>query len=563
MDVLPVVCAETSHTQRADLEMLAEYARQAMQDYHGLRPYCIAIAPQGSLPRVEDTNSDQLLACGDDPQSGIWGSDAVAVRAADQQAHERVAQFSSCSYPRELVDEPTKVDLAQLPNTLASATPTTSTTFHKFGKKVVNIAQHIEKRCGLCAGDQVVLLFSSSVEFMAILYACWFLGLVPVPIQLPEPARALEEMLLKVGLLKELKISYAPILGDSMTEELLKHRATRMHLKAYIGARQDVAVPTVLNASKASKMHKALGKKSGFVGLPTMNASHLLSVGRGGMATADAVKPAALLSIHYSADMRRTLVKVSHASLMAQCRAQKVQCRFGTLNAPVVSCWKTFSGLGTVYSSGIGVFSGVPTVLLRYSDFLTVPQIYLEALEKYRAVNALMSADMLNQVMSLDLTTGVNRTYNLSHLRNIVLDVDNRLDPAQKTKIEQRFMYIARKPAFTGISGLDETISNIHISSTFGHAFNPLITSRSYMNVEPVRLYLSMKSLCRGIVKITTKDEDAHGIWVEDCGIPVSGVTVAIVNPETFGTAFTTVTRVITIGSLNLDLLVFVCILQA
>lgn len=103
--VLPVVCAETSRTQRADLEMLAEYARQAMQDYHGLRPYCIAIAPQGSLPRgvkngrkcvlpvvcqrlfeqgglplihvltlVEDTISDQSLARGDDPLGGIWGT---------------------------------------------------------------------------------------------------------------------------------------------------------------------------------------------------------------------------------------------------------------------------------------------------------------------------------------------------------------------------------------------------------------------------------------------------------------------------------------------------------
>lgn len=151
---------------------------------------------------------------------------------------------------------------SNLSDTLASATPTTSTTFHKFGKKVVNIAQYIEKRGGFCAGDRVVLLFSNSVEFVATLYAYWFLGLVPVPIQLPEPARALEEMLLMVGILKELKISYAPILGDSMAEELLKHRTTRMHLKAHIGARQDVAVPTVLNVSQAPKMHKALGKAS-------------------------------------------------------------------------------------------------------------------------------------------------------------------------------------------------------------------------------------------------------------------------------------------------------------
>lgn len=358
-----------------------------------------------------------------------WGRsqiDAIAVRVAYRQAHERVAQFSSCSYPHELVDERAKVDLAQFPSlpdvlvwsstahpndiafmstdfltspaitssyssssnlsdAFASDPPTTSTTFHKFGKMVVNIAQYIEKRGGLCTGDRVVLLFPNGVEFVATLYACWFLCLVPVPVQLPEPTRALEEMLLLVGLLKDLKISYAPILGDSMAEELLKHRTTRMHLKAHIGARQDVAVPTVLNVSQAPKVKKTLGKESNFVGLPKINASNLSLNVKGGMATADAVvEPVALISIHYSADMRRTLVNVSHAGLMAQCRTQKVQCRFGTLNAPVVSCWKTFSGLGTVYSSGIGVFSGVPTVLPRYSDFLTMPQIYLEALERYR-----------------------------------------------------------------------------------------------------------------------------------------------------------------------------------
>ncbi|KAF9371350.1 hypothetical protein CPB97_002025, partial [Podila verticillata] len=508
--VLPVVCAETTRTQRADLEMLAEYARQAMQDYHRLRPYCIAIAPQGSLPRgvkngrkcvlpvvcqrlfeqgglplihvltsVEDTISDQSPTYGDDPLGGIWGID-----------------------------------------NLTSVIPTTSTTFHKFGKKIVNIAQLIEKRGGFCAGDRVVLLFANSVEFVATLYACWFLGLVPVPMQLPEPARALEEMLLLVGLLKELKMSYAPILGDNMAEELLKHRATRMHLKAHIAARQDVAIPTVLNVSQAPKMHKALGKEPRITGLPRINAPHQLPNVSSGMATVGAVaEPVALISVNYSADMKRTLVKVSHASLMAQCRAQKVQCRFGALNAPVVSYWKMFSGLGTVYSSGIGIFSGVPTVLLRYSDFMTMPHIYLEALERYQAVNALLSAAMLDRVISSDLATGVDRMFNLSQLRNIVLDVDHRLDPAQNMEIEKRFVHIAQKPSSIVLPGGTETMRAIHISSTFGNTFNPMITSRSYMNVEPVRLYLSMKSLRRGIVEITTEDEDPRGIWVEDSGI--------------------------------------------
>ncbi|KAF9347338.1 hypothetical protein BGX26_001170 [Mortierella sp. AD094] len=67
----------------------------------------------------------------------------------------------------------------------------------------------------------------------------------------------------------------------------------------------------------------------------------------------------------------------------------------------------------------------------------------------------------------------------------------------------------------------------------FGHMTNLLITARSYMNVEPVRLHLSLKSLRRGVVEITTEEEDPTGIWVEDSGIPVCGTTVAIVNPET------------------------------
>ena len=102
--------------------------------------------------------------------------------------------------------------------------------------------------------------------------------------------------------------------------------------------------------------------------------------------------------------------------------------------------------------------------------------------------------------------------FNLSQLRNIVLEVDHRLDPARKMDIEKRLMHIAQKPSSIVLTSGPETMSSIHISSTFGNIFNPMITSRSYMNVEPLRLYLSLKSLRQGIVEITTEDEDPYGI---------------------------------------------------
>ena len=85
-----------------DLVKLADFAKQAMLDYHGLRLYCIAIAPTGSLPRafkngkrvlhpvlcrkmfelgrlrlmhihtsVDDTVFN--ISFGDDTTGGIWG----------------------------------------------------------------------------------------------------------------------------------------------------------------------------------------------------------------------------------------------------------------------------------------------------------------------------------------------------------------------------------------------------------------------------------------------------------------------------------------------------------
>jgi hypothetical protein len=106
---LLVICAETDwHVAQnkdepnKDLINLSEYVMQAVLDYHGFRPYCIALATSGSLPRtlkdgrpiLHATLCLQLLkeghlpliylhtaiepkrfqAVGVDPLGGIWGS---------------------------------------------------------------------------------------------------------------------------------------------------------------------------------------------------------------------------------------------------------------------------------------------------------------------------------------------------------------------------------------------------------------------------------------------------------------------------------------------------------
>ncbi|KAG0267267.1 hypothetical protein BG011_007678 [Mortierella polycephala] len=584
---LPVICAETTRVHRTDLIKLAEFVRQAMLDFHGLRPYCIAIAPLDSLPReykggrrglhlvlcrkmleqgrlalsylwtsVDDTVFN--LAVGDDVFGGIWGSEAMAVREVTLPAHTRMIQFSSCDSPPEVVDDRSKVDLAQfasLPELLVWRTLKTPDdiafipldsqgkdmkpiTFRKFGMKVVNIANYIEKRGGFRAGDKCVLLFPNvGVDFVATVYAVWFLGLVPVPVPVPEsppqhqthaamPPSSMhpgqpaaghfarmqqEDIHMLMSLLTELRVSphHQLLIGNTATEDLMRQKSTLAQIKACVGPRQDAVVPTVLNIAKAPKLHKCLGQESGYTCPPKASMTQ----------TAPAV-----VSEHYSADMRRSLVKSSHATLMAQCRAQKVQCRLKN-GWTLIACWKSFSGIGLLQSCGIGVYVGAPTVLIRYADFLASPQIYFDAVERYGAREALVNYTMLEQALAAQDPQAPPPSFNFSAVRNLLVNTEDRPRTEVNLSLERRLYLTTQDPGFF--------MERTRINSMFGHMANPLITTRSYMHIEPVRLYLSLKSLRRGLVKVTTEEEDPTGIWAEDSGTPVCGTTVAIVNPET------------------------------
>lgn len=254
--------------------------------------------------------------------------------------------------------------------------------FRQLGILVVRIATFLEKKCNFQAGDKVVLLFPNGIEFVATVYACWFLGFVPVPVQLPgvvgkDDRVQREDIVQLIGLLIELRLSHQPILGSSATENFFKQQSTIAHIKAYVGARQDAAVPIVFSVSKALRMgpHKTLGKESGFLSPPKVAPSS---------ATSPVAVPSqdAAVFAQYSTDRRRTLVKATHGALMAQSKAQKVQIRLENVD-PLVACWKAFSGLGFLQSCALSIYTGAPTTLIDYEEFLKAPRTYFEALEHH------------------------------------------------------------------------------------------------------------------------------------------------------------------------------------
>ncbi|KAF9981742.1 hypothetical protein BGZ65_003622 [Modicella reniformis] len=156
--------------------------------------------------------------------------------------------------------------------------------------------------------------------------------------------------------------------------------------------------------------------------------------------------------------------------------------------------------------------------MIQYLDFTVNPQIYFEALERHGVRDALLNYSMVEQTMNASEPINIS-SFNFTGVKNFLLNSEGRPRTEVNQAIERRFAQ----------SRLEKTV----INSMFGHMINPMITTRSYMNIEPVRLHLSLKALRRGVVQITNEQDDPTGIWVEDSGIPICGSTVAIVNPET------------------------------
>jgi acyl-CoA synthetase (AMP-forming)/AMP-acid ligase II len=71
------------------------------------------------------------------------------------------------------------------------------------------------------------------------------------------------------------------------------------------------------------------------------------------------------------------------------------------------------------------------------------------------------------------------------------------------------------------------------ISTVYSHVLNPMIATRSYMNIEPIELWLDPKALRHGLVYPVDPKTMPDALLVQDSGMVPVQTQVAIVNPET------------------------------
>lgn len=162
---------------------------------------------------------------------------------------------------------------------------------------------------------------------------------------------------------------------------------------------------------------------------------------------------------------------------------------------------------------------GCSTVLIPSSDFYMNPATFFESLQRYKTKDAFLTNALVQFAMNRMNANDNTRPINLKGVQNLMLANDGRPKPLL---YQHMVRYFAR-----------QRLDKEAINTIYSHAANPMITTRSYMLMEPISLSVDPYWLRQGIIRALGPDEEPYGVLLNDSGIVPCNTMVAIVNPET------------------------------
>ncbi|KAF8942567.1 hypothetical protein BGZ47_006345 [Haplosporangium gracile] len=614
-DYLPVICIEITKESRANgqpINTVAQHvainARYILQEVNALRSYCVAVWDMNALPRIFKngrrvvdhtlckvmftmgriykllyfaTFTDDVLfniPRGDDLGNGFWSRECAAKRQRRQGSAMRFVQYTSNIASSDAYDEKANVFMGKFHNITdivmwrsmiqpddaafleldSRGKEQRTISFKKFNQRVTGYAMYLEKKCALKAGDHVILWFSQDLDYVVTLHACWVLGLIPIPLQLPDhpPTNAHPTAVSLVGLsatingtaitgsnattnhalaaanrineekksailtalfciLDEVKVK--AILGNMATDDFLKQKTTGASLRArraafspvYVQTPEafstaDIFLPAFHNVTKAPKNKQTLGALSGYAPRKEWFAASYPAV--------YLIDP----EVRVGSVASRKLLKLNHEILNSLCRNQKLQFKVHSGQANI-ACMNIFNGLGFIRGCLSGIYNGGPSILLQPADVYANPNVWIEAVARYKAHDVALSYPMWEQLLQRLDTTTSHSAATLESIKNFVVCGHGR--------IQRQALGLNRLTALK----LDAASVNL----LYSHPLNLMVTSQSDRTTGPIRIHVSSKQLRYGIISPTTEGDDQTGIWLEDVGTPTVCTSVAIVNPET------------------------------
>jgi acyl-CoA synthetase (AMP-forming)/AMP-acid ligase II len=554
-EYLPIIVLETQAASTAPttaggpprqldipfLDSLSERVMDVMFNEHKLRVYCVMVTAPNTLPRIIKNGRREIgnmlcrkefengsLACvhvkfgveravinlpiGDDPIGGIWSS--LATQRRQQVLMTMDKQYSGVDYRQVVIDDRTSAPLNQFtnihdlmqfrvarhPEELSYCSIDSrgregkGINWRKLDQKVAAVAVYLKNKVKIQQGDHVLLMYTHSEDFVFAVHACMCLGAVAIPMAPLDQGRLNEDAPALLHIIADFKIRV--ILVNNDVDSVFKQKTVSQHLRQSATILR-VNIPNIHNTSKPSRQNHGC-RELGLTIRPNWTQSSYPVV----------------VWVYWTPDQRRIAVQLGHDTLMALCKVQKETCQM-TSSRPIIGCVRSTIGLGFIHTCLIGIYLSSPTYLVSPVDFAQTPNVLFHTLSRYKIKDTYATSNMLDHAMA----HGAGKTASLQELKNLMITTETRprVDVYQKVRV-----HFAQ-------AGLDRTA----INTIYSHVLNPMVTSRSYMCVEPIELWLDRLALRRGIIAPVHPESDPTALLIQDSGMVPVSTQISIVNPET------------------------------
>lgn len=467
---------------------------------------------RGQLPathiKFDLDNAGVNLSRGDDVKGGIWSPAISHIRTNQLEANENEKQFSGVDMRTEVLDDrmATSLDkfetLGELmqwrvlrqPDELAYLTinatgMTKEISWRQFGARISAVYHYLTRHLMVKTGDTACLIYTHSEDYVHAFYACMLAGVLVIPVAPINIDRISEDVSALLKVIKQFKV--AVLLGNSETHSMMEDKQLHQYLKA-----RQIRVPKLHNTSKArlTDDSKPLSSIK-----PPMSAK---------------LKPA-LVWLTYNADHDYTASMFTQSQILGMCKIQKETCQMSATK-PIIGCVRSVSGLGFLYTCCLGVYLGAFTILLSPLDFANNPALYFVTTSRYKVKDGYGTLQMLQHASKLMVKP---KGFDLSELQNLVIPQGGRADLDLVGKVRLTFASVG--------------LENVAVNLAYGPVCNPMATTRSYMLVENIDLWLDPVAFRQGLVSVVNPNNTPQALHLVDSGMVPINTQVAIVNPET------------------------------
>ncbi|GMM27351.1 Cmr2 protein [Martiniozyma asiatica (nom. inval.)] len=518
-----------------------------LEDYYDLRLFSVVVVENGSLSRTlksgkmeiannltkkrflegelrsiyvsfRPSNSTGMIFHNDDYEGGVWSKYSSNIRkqilsyadfqssgldlrekCIDDRTNKKLSDFQT---PFQLLEwrtlkQPDELAFAQIEGPMIKEHKQL-TTWKKFEGKVLTICSYITEKKDLKSGDAVILIYPLSEDFIVCLFACWLAGLVVIVLPpFSKELKYLEEDV-KSFLAVVKKYSVKAIFVNNETENSIKNKPVASKIKELVG---NINIPKTRNTSKHSK--NIIGGRGMYKKMERYRA-----LNNGSRLNCD------MIWLDWDCDYKCNAVKVKFDKLLSQCLDIKETLQMKS-TSPLLACGSYTSGFGFLQAALLGVYLGTPTYLMTPQQFGQFPNIYFQALSRYKIENVMITAKMVKY--SLKKNSIVN--LDMSHSRNIMICWDGRPNYSVVNIFKEKFSMLN---APNGI-----------VSNIFNDCYHSLISTDAYLNFENLPLYLDPLGLAKGYVSLVNASDSPYAVRISDFGIVGVNTEVAIVNPET------------------------------